>query len=144
MIHVASEASTIRIAVAETYRETVSAYEKMDRFLDLINERTKAYKDLNTLWENLNNQIHAFITDNSQKDDLTLILIGLESLISRANSLIDKIKANPKYYQGVKTQVASFQENVDISQELWDDIKIKSACSPELVEVEKKLIKLGF
>lgn len=135
-----TDSSTIRSAVVETYRETLSAEERMDQFLDLINEAKDHYSDLNKHWIDLNSKIESFISRFSVIDDLTFILISMEGLISRADSLLAKVKGNSHHYMGIKTQIDSLEDNIDISKELCEDIKIK--VDPQMIELGNQLDNL--
>lgn len=135
-----TDTSTIKAAVVETYRETLSAEERMDQFLDLINEANAHYQDLNKHWENLNEKTESFISKFSSVDDFTFILSSIEGLISRGESLLTKIKSNKHYYMGIKTQVDTLDENIDFSRELCEDIKLK--IDPQIIELGTQLDNL--
>lgn len=135
-----TDTSTIKAAVVETYRETLSAEERMDQFLDLINEANAHYQDLNKHWENLNEKTESFISKFSSVDDFTFILSSIEGLISRGESLLAKIKSNKHYYMGIKTQVDTLDENIDFSRELCEDIKLK--IDPQIIELGTQLDNL--
>lgn len=135
-----TDTSTIKAAVVETYRETLSAEERMDQFLDLINEANAHYQDLNKHWENLNEKTESFISKFSSVDDFTFILSSIEGLISRGESLLTKIKSNKHYYTGIKTQVDTLDENIDFSRELCEDIKLK--IDPQIIELGTQLDNL--
>lgn len=135
-----TDTSTIKAAVVETYRETLSAEERMDQFLDLINEANAHYQDLNKHWENLNEKTESFISKFSSVDDFTFILSSIEGLISRGESLLTKIKSNKHYYMGIKTQVDILDENIDFSRELCEDIKLK--IDPQIIELGTQLDNL--
>ena len=135
-----TDTSTIKAAVVETYRETLSAEERMDQFLDLINEANAHYQDLNKHWENLNEKTESFISKFSSVDDFTFILSSIEGLISRGEALLTKIKSNKHYYMGIKTQVDTLDENIDFSRELCEDIKLK--IDPQIIELGTQLDNL--
>lgn len=135
-----TDTSTIKAAVVETYRETLSAEERMDQFLDLINEANAHYQDLNKHWENLNEKTESFISKFSSVDDFTFILSSIEGLICRGESLLTKIKSNKHYYTGIKTQVDTLDENIDFSRELCEDIKLK--IDPQIIELGTQLDNL--
>jgi hypothetical protein len=137
---VADSSTSIRTAVAETYRETLSAEENIDQFLDFLNEAKLRYSTLSSHWHGLNLKIESFISANSSIDDLTFILVSLEGLINRANSLVSKVKAHAQYYQGIKSLIDSLEDNIDISKELCEDIKIKT--DTHIIELGNQLDSL--
>jgi hypothetical protein len=134
--------ATLKSAVVETYRETLSAEERMDGFLDLLNEAKAHYSDLNKHWENLNLQIESHISSVSLSniDDSTFLLSSLEGLLGRADSLLAKIKGNRVYYQGIKAQIDDLEENIELSREFCEDIKIK--IDPQMIELGTQLDNL--
>lgn len=135
-----TDTSTIKSAVVETYRETLSAEEHIDQFLDHLNEAKVHYHDLNKYWENLNEKTESFISKFSSIDDFTFILSSIEGLISRAESLLSKIKINQQHYIGIKSQIDLLEENIDFSRELCEDIKLK--IDPQIIELGTQLDNL--
>jgi hypothetical protein len=135
-----ANSSALRSAVVETYRETLSAEENVNLFLDLINEAKTHYSDLNNHWSDLNLKMESFVSESSSIDDLTFILISVEGLISKADSLLAKIKSNQQHYLAIKTQIDLLEDTIEISNELCEDIKIK--VDPQMIALGNQLDNL--
>jgi hypothetical protein len=139
-MNTATMTTEIRSAVAEAYRETTSLQETVDTFLDGLLEAKDKYNSLNKDWKVLNEAIENYISMNPTKDDLTMVLVSAEGLITRANSIVTAVKKRTDYYNGIRTVIDTFQANVDALVELCDDIKI--VISPEISDVQNQLESL--
>jgi hypothetical protein len=139
-MNMVADTSTIQSAVVETYRETLSAEEKMDQFLDLINEARAILNDLNRRWADLNLRTECYISDYPASDGMTLVMVSMEGAIARALSLINKTKANNDYFVGVRSQIETLEDNVEFTRELCADIKIKT--DPQIMSLGAQLESL--
>jgi hypothetical protein len=68
------------------------------------------------------------------------MLISIEGLISKAGSLLAKIKNNQQHYTAIKTQIDLLEDTIDISKELCEDIKIK--VDPQMIALGNQLDNL--
>lgn len=129
-------------AVAETYRVTISFEEKLNNFLDELLSIKNDFSVLIETWNEANDLTRAFVNRCDDKDALTVVLLTVEGLVSTAEHQFEKHK---KHLSSILPSVISdFEDSLDSTREILNDIRIKISDNPELLKAEQNLINLGF
>jgi hypothetical protein len=134
--------ATVVNAFAETYRVTISFEERINQFLDHLLEVQREYKFLLKNWNEVNTLTHQYVSNCYDKNQLTVILLSLEGLISTAERIFEK---NSKTWKRILPSIDNeFCDKLEHIKEIQSDIRIKISENPDLLESEEKLLSLGF
>lgn len=138
----ATTTEKVQNAIVVTYRATISLEEKVNKFLDTLNEIRGEYQHLNSEWSKVNEMTSKFVSECHSKDDLTNLYISISGMINLLERSMEKILS---YLRRMLPSIANdLEENFENMKEIHSDLALKISDDPELLSAEQNLINLGF
>lgn len=148
MINQYPDMSTIEQVINDAYVETERVItsknetleEKTNRYLDAILEVQADLRKLVGIFESLNDSVENYVSETSDKDNLTQLLVVSRPLIQSSAQLHHSLYKS-KLYPGIKSLVKEYFTNLEYFRELNRDAlkKVTFANSVKLQDALKNV-----
>lgn len=148
MINQHPDMSTIEQVINDAYVETERVItsknetleEKTNRYLDAILEVQADLRKLLSIFESLNDSVENYVSETSDKDSLTQLLVISRPFI-QSSAQLHRALIRSAIYPGIKSLVGEYFTNLEYFRELNRDAlkKVTFANSAKLQDALKKV-----